>query len=193
VHVLLARNVDLVNVPRWLNEGLAMHLSGEYRWSTSFAVARMYLQEQIIPLRNLNFAFAAPRSDWEFSNAYAEAHSLTKFLYDKLGDEDFWRLVAALKTEHFEDALPRYSKWTPDSLFDAWERSLWKVALVSSTVSGLTIFQLAALLTVLAYWRRSRRARATLRQWEDEEEFESPWYDPPREVYWEPESDDDHP
>ena len=46
----------------------------------------------------------------------------------------------------------------------------WPLALVSSIVSGVGVFQFMALLLVLAYFRKRRRGAAIVRSWDDEED-----------------------
>jgi len=170
VHVLLARNTDPAFLPRWLDEGIAMTVGKDFRYESMFRVARMYLQGRLIAYPSLNFAFVAPYTDLEFGDAYAQSLSMTRYLIDRMGEEPFWELVYALKKKDFPEALRTRTGLTPLSFYEQWRRSLWKVALISSLVSGFSIFQLMAGLVILAYWRKYRRGQQVLRQWEEEEE-----------------------
>ncbi|MBX7255517.1 MAG: hypothetical protein K1Y02_04060 [Candidatus Hydrogenedentes bacterium] len=169
VHVLLARNVNMDNVPRWLNEGIAMVLSGEFRYESTARVAQMYLSGKTIDYRNLEYVFLAPGRELEFGDAYAQSLSMTRFLLRKLGEEEFWRMVHSLKTEPLSTALRTRLNMNEIEFYDAWVRSLWKFALVFSLVSGFSVFQLMALLTFAAYIRKRRRGQRLLREWETEE------------------------
>jgi len=169
IHVLLARNTDVSALPRWLNEGLAMTVGGDYRWESMFRVARMHLGGRIIPYRELNLELAAPHTDLAFGDAYAQSLSMTRFLRDRIGEEGLWQLVGALRTTTFSRALEDKTGLTPWQLHEAWEHSLWKVAVVSSLVSGCSLFPLGALLLTMAYWRKRRRGQRILARWEEEE------------------------
>jgi len=169
LHVLLARNTEDAYVPRWFNEGLAMLISNELRWESGLRIARMYVRGRIIPYLDMNFAFAPVGDEGAFGDAYAQALSLTRYLMDRAGEERFWALVRALKTTSFEDALPKYTGFTPGTLYDGWRRSLWKIALLTSAVSGFSAFQLMAFLVIVAYLRKWHLGRKTLRRWEEEE------------------------
>ena len=196
IHVLLARNTDAANVPRWFDEGLAMVVSKELRWESGMRIARMYAQGRLIPYWDLDMAFAPLGDEGKFDAAYAQALSMTRYLADQLGEDRFWELVHALRTTPFEDALATYAGLTPRGLYDAWARSLWKVALLVSIVSGFSAFQLMAILVVVAYLRKRRRGRQILRQWEEEDRepplftWESvdegpfPWEDEDAEQRW---------
>ncbi|HUW61370.1 MAG TPA: hypothetical protein VMZ06_10220 [Candidatus Bathyarchaeia archaeon] len=187
LHVLLARNTEDAYVPRWFNEGVAMVISKELRWESGLRIARMYVRGRVIPYANLNFAFAPVGDEGVFDDAYAQALSLTRYLMDRAGEERFWALVSALKTTGFEDALPRYTGFTPATLYDGWRRSLWKIALLTSLLSGFSAFQLMAFLVIVAYLRKRHLGRKTLRRWEEEENeapiFRSAGCTPPE--WWE--------
>ncbi|HOV76161.1 MAG TPA: hypothetical protein PK967_19575 [Candidatus Hydrogenedentes bacterium] len=196
IHVLLARNTEAAYVPRWFDEGVAMVLSKEMRWESSFEVARMYVQRRLIPYIELNFAFAPIGDESTFGGAYAQALSMTRWLKNRMGEDRFWQLVQSLRTMPFEDAIRVHANLTPAGLDAGWRASLWKVALVASLVSGFSAFQLMAVLAVVAYVYKWRRGQRILRQWEEEEEGEEPpapccesAEDDP--YFWEEEDDDD--
>lgn len=172
LHVLLERNSGPDNLPRWFNEGLAMVLSREARWSNLFRVARMYTGGRIIPYGELPYVFQAPGNEVEFGDAYAQSLSMTKYLRERVGEETFWAIVGDLRTMSFGDSLRARTPLTPVGLYDEWRGALWKVAVLSYTVPGSFAFQLMALLAVLAYLRKRHQGRRLLKQWAEEEELE---------------------
>ncbi len=175
IHVLLARNTNEANVPRWFDEGIAMVISGELRWESGLRIARMYAVHRLIPYPELNMAFAPLGDEGTFGDAYAQALSITQFLVKRIGDDRFWDLVLAMKEMPFEEALRIHAELSPADLYDAWRRSLWKVALIASLVSGFSAFQLMVVLLLIAYVRRGRRNRKILDRWEEEERDPGPY------------------
>ncbi|MCP4644299.1 MAG: hypothetical protein GY851_27900 [bacterium] len=175
VHILLQRNVNVRHLPRWLNEGLAMTLSMEFRWTSSFRVGKMYAYGNVIALRNLDLAFLEPGRETEFGDAYAQAHMMTRHLRDQVGEDVLWTIVNDLDERTFAKALQAHASMTPIEFFETWESSLWKVALVFSIVSGFTLFQAMAILTVIAYVRKRRQGLQRMREWEEEEEDGPPF------------------
>lgn len=169
IHVLLARTTDTANLPTWLNEGLAMHLSGEHRWNSTWRVAQMYLTGSIIPYRELPLSLREPGVESEFGDAYAQSLSLTRRLFAEIGDEGVWELLEAMREQSYGDALRAVAGMDPMDLFDNWRGSLWRVAAVSSIVSGFSVFQLMAVLTLVAWWRKRRRGRAIVQRWDEED------------------------
>ncbi len=198
LHVLLARNTNPANLPRWLNEGIAMMVSGEFRWASAFRVANSYLRGNVIDYNALEFAFAAPGSEEEFGDAYAQSLSMAKFLRDELGEESFWDLIDDLKQRPFDEALHGRLGKTPGQFFDEWRASLWMIAVVSSLVSGFGIFQFAAILAIVAYVRKRRRGKRVLSAWAIEEAeddgmiFARQLEDQEGPYPWEEDSDDEY-
>lgn len=183
-HVLMARNTNPNYVPRWFDEGVAMLASRELRWTTSFSLARMYLGNGVIPYREINFAFAPMGDEVAFGDAYAQAYSMTQYLQEKIGEETFWQLVHELKYQDFDKALKNVTGLTPGAFYDGWKSTLWKFALVAALVSGFGLFQLMALLVLIAYWIKHRRGQNIVREWAEEDatdhepddiEYDSPW------------------
>lgn len=173
VHVLLSRNGLTLHMPRWLNEGLAMTLGREHGWSSSFRVAQMYLEGQILTPRQLHVAFASSGTELEFGDAYAQSLSLTRYIRKRLGDEAFWELVGSLDEQTFSDGLRENGIDGIQALWADWQRSLWKLAIVFSVASGFSLFQGAAFLTVWSYIRRRRKGEAKMREWDREEAIEN--------------------
>jgi hypothetical protein len=181
LHILLERNVDTDVMPAWFNEGVCMKASEELRWATSYHVARMYVSGDVMTLSALNSAFRRPGDEHVFGNAYAQSLSLTQWLYEAIGEERFWRLVTDLGPMSFEESLASHAGMTPAELVAGWRDSLWKIALVTSLVSGFTVFNIMAILAVAAYLRRRAKDKRILRRMDREERQ---WRRKPQYATW---------
>lgn len=168
VHLLLYRNVNYDYLPQWLNEGIAMSLANEFYWQSLFKIARMFIQNRIIPYRQLDQSFYAPTGPVQFSDAYAQALSMTRFLRDRLGEAAFWEMVLKLRNEPFPEALQSIAGLSVIEFWDLYRKALWKYAVIAALASGF-FFQPGAVLLILAYLRRRRIARDIYKRWEDEE------------------------
>ncbi len=165
LHVLIARNTDPANMPRWFNEGTAMLISNEIEWSGPTTVAWMYLSGDLIPYTSLHEVFDDPRDEQTFGEAYAQSLSMTRFLYDTLGESGFWSFVIRLREISFNEALRERLAMSPLEFYAQWQDSLRYTAWGSWAVSGFFIFQIAAALTIIAFWRKRRSGRQKLREW----------------------------
>ena len=95
VHALLYDQLGLAGsaVPTWLNEGLAMELSGD-RWSDLDQVMKQELT--LIPLPALEGAWGGLSADAS-TVAYLEANSAVHYLIDRFGMDRVQELLAHLK------------------------------------------------------------------------------------------------
>ena len=170
LHVLIARNTGENNMPRWLNEGLAMLLSDEGRWSNSLQVANLYRQNRIIDYETLPFVFESPGNETQFGDAYVQSLSMTVYLRERLGEEQFWALIGDLKTASFDEALRTRAGITPQEFYEEWHGTLWDWSGIVSILTGVGIFQIAAAIALYAWWRKRRRGQRLMDQWAEEEE-----------------------
>jgi hypothetical protein len=169
LHVLIDRNIPAAHIPRWFNEGLAMMLSRENRIQNAWSTARLALEGGLRPLDELDASFAEPGDEWQFGAAYEQSLSLTRYLRERMGNEAFWLLVRDLHETPLHEALER--RGLPvDAIESAWRREVRREAAFAAIVSGFAAFQIAAVLCVIAIWRRVKRKRRLMMEWEEEED-----------------------
>jgi hypothetical protein len=172
VHILVERNTKDVFMPRWLNEGLAMFMAKEYQFATPMTMAMMFFENRLIEYKDLDRAFMNPGQEMEFGDAYAQALSLTRHLYKRLGPDRFWQVVLATHTMPFPDALRQYGGFDVRELCGGYIRSLWLVVLIGAMASG-SFFAPMSVLTIVAWFSVRRQRRKVLAGWAREEEEES--------------------
>ncbi len=187
VHILLHRNTNTQNLPRWLNEGLCMSLANEYYWRSVFQIATMFVQNRIIDYRFLDMTFRAPGDEMDFGDAYAQGLSMTRFLRDHLGEDKFWRVIYAMREGSFNDALQREAGWSLAGFWDAYTGSLWRVALIGSIASGSLFLPIAGLV-IVAWLKQQWRNGKILRSWAREEAAAPP--EPPAYTSWDDAAED---
>lgn len=176
IHVLLARNYNIDNLPRWLNEGLAMQLSGEYRWASWMTLGDMYVNGRVLEYPDLLRVLNSSPGELSYGDAYAQSLSMTAYLRRKMGDDAFWLLMRDLDTLSFGQALEARTGWIPLEFWRAWMRSLWTYALAFSVLSGLSLFQVAAFILIWGYLKKRRRSQRILQRMEEEDDDEPmPW------------------
>lgn len=168
LHVLLFRNTNTDYMPRWLNEGISMMLSNEFRWESSFSVAQMFLEGRLIEYRVLDSALAAPESGMQFGDAYAQSLSMTRTLRDQLGEEKFWAVIMGMKSMPFPDAMRAYGGVSPMSFWEGYRASLWQLAFWAALTPG-TLLSFGGILLVLTWYMKQRSNRLIVKRWEREE------------------------
>jgi len=169
VHVAMHDAVEGRHIPRWFNEGFAVHASGENRTTRLWTLWSATLSEDLLPMAELETSFPADPNT--ASIAYAQAADFVRFL---MRDHDEHRFRAAmarmragqpfaaafgdaygnelgtLEYEWLEDVAKRYTFWP---------------VLFSSTVIWVGVLGLL----VWGWRRRKARAEVTLARWAREE------------------------
>jgi len=171
-HVALHHALGNHDVPRWFNEGFAVHASGEARAARLQTLWTATLAKTLLPLRDLTARF--PTDATEASVAYAQASDIVRFLLK--GDEGprFRALIervadgqafdAALADSYATDVASLESEWRADV---ARRYSFWPIVF-----GGSTLWAGALVLFFWGYAKRRRRAAAKLAVWARDEAVE---------------------
>lgn len=157
------------HVPRWFNEGFAIHESGEKPWERRKVLWEAAATHDLLPLAELDRAF--PEDQAEVSVAYAQAADFVRFL---LREEDRARTAALFERMRNGQSLD-------SALTDAYGADLrrlefqWRKGLESSTSTGALlsvgslVWVIGALALVAAYARRRKKNKVVLARWGQEE------------------------
>ena len=169
--------------PRWLHEGFAYLHSSDFSLDRSRTLTGMAWTGHVIPLADLDRSFPAAEDAAE--RAYAESYDLVSFLAHRgrysAPDDDgnrwpFRDFLSSVARGVPIDAAAR-SAFTAgiQDLFDEWRESLRQRYLaLPAGMLGLAIWCMAAVLLILAFLRKRRQGRATMRRWEEEEKAQEP-------------------
>lgn len=169
MHVLIARAARGRAVPRWFNEGLAMHVERPWALRDTSRVAYALAVGPTLTVEQVDGLFAGDQAAQ--SRAYALAGAFVRQLLATHGRVVVVRLLSRVADDvPFEDA---YAQLTGETVRTA-EARFWREQRVWSTwvplVTSTTVLWM--MMTVLALYvaRRRRRARAAVhRQWAAEE------------------------
>ncbi len=168
--------------PRWLNEGFA------YLHSSDWSIARMQVltgmawSGNTIPLANLDSSF--PAAEIEVHKAYAQSYDFVAFLarrgryVDKEDEGDRWpfrNFLAHIADGRTTDEAARKAFGVGlTKLYGEWYEDLRsRYMLVPASLFGLFVWSFAALLLVIGYMRKTRKAKRILAIWEAEERARS--------------------
>lgn len=171
-HIALHDAVGRENVPRWFNEGFAVHASGEAYTARLQTLWTATLAKTLLPFRDLTNRF--PSDSTQVSIAYAQAADLVRFLL-KTGEEHRFRALIARMVEGqaFESSLSDAYSTDLATLESEWRADVarrytfWPILF-----GGSTIWAGALLLFFWGYWKRKRRAQVKLDRWAREEAVE---------------------
>ena len=173
-HIAFYRAVAGNDVPRWFNEGVAIHQSEVRMLPRMESLLRAAAQRSMLRLSELDDHF--PRRPHEVNIAYAQSADVVGFLRRSNNDERrFHRLIYSLRDgETFDAALASAYGWTRIGLERQWRESLRKrYRIMPALLAGSTVWVVAAVLVIVAYRRRRHYHHAKLQQMAHREELEA--------------------
>ncbi len=156
-------------VPRWFNEGLAMIHTRAWGLRDVVGLSKHLITRKPIPLGELEHGF--PTGKGAAGVAYAQSYLFLTHLRKDFGSGAPGRMLRRVGsgtgfTEAFREVTGR-----PLHRVEAeWRRGLtWRYRYIPMVTSGGTLWLLVTLLFVLGYYRKWKRSRRLLEQWEEEE------------------------
>jgi hypothetical protein len=150
------------SAPRWLHEGLASLLAGEWGWGERVDLAVALLARRPIPLERLDRGF--PAGSETAGLAYLESLTAAAALRDLSGTEGLAVLLANLRQlGDFDAAMRRTYGLTYGEFTERWQRSLaTRYGWAAAAASAWTWWAPAALVLVALFVRRRFVYRARL-------------------------------
>jgi MYXO-CTERM domain-containing protein len=168
-HLALHDRFQGRSVPQWLEEGLTMHLAEDWGVGRQIAMTQALSADRLIPWEELVRGF--PESDMDARTAYAQSYYMVAFIRDRYGSEALGDLIHYLgrgaRPDHALTAATGLRLWELEEDFLDWvnRRFSWLMLVTGPA----TLWLLGAVVLVLAWLRRRRAAKRTIKQWEDEE------------------------
>ncbi|MFH1733738.1 MAG: peptidase MA family metallohydrolase [bacterium] len=168
VHALIAQRVGQ-NIPRWLNEGLALVLSGEGPTKPRIPLSRAVWSGKLIWLENIDQVnyFSQSMADV----AYLQSYHAAEYLIKKYGWETIRQMLTSLGSgKTWEETILQTTGKTHEAFESSWLENLkksyrWTILLDIH----IYLFMGATLLVLLSGILVFRRKRKLYRRWEEEE------------------------
>jgi hypothetical protein len=168
-HVALHDAVGGRPVPRWFNEGFAVHASGESSLLRSSTLWKATLSKRLLPMRDLDRTF--PASSDLASIAYAQSADFVRFLLRRQDRARFAMFVERLdRGEPFDASLSDAYATDIRRLEFQWRQELSRrYSWVPVFLGGGMLWVGAFVVLGFGYLRRRRDAKRTLARWAREE------------------------
>ena len=172
-HIMLHRTVRGRWLPRWIHEGLAMHVSGEWNIGQDILVARAAWTKNLIHLHRMEglSVFNGAQANLAYTESYLAVSSLLR--------EDPYRLADLLAiyrdTNDFHHSFLAvvgvdYSRWVND-----WfERTSMQYHLLLFIFDWKLFWLALPLLIIILFLFKRRQNAKTKRRWKMEERFHPP-------------------
>lgn len=164
-HVALEDAVGGHHVPRWFNEGLAIHLSGELAVARLQTLSQASLSGSLLPLADIDRRF--PDDPHDVNVAYAQSADFVRFLLRDQDAERFRSVIDRVSRGDTFDRAVADSYGTPlRNLEFQWREDLsHRFSIWPALLGGSAVWVLSMGVLVAAYVKRRRRTKATLAQW----------------------------
>ncbi len=171
-HIALHDAVGRRNVPRWFNEGFAVHASKEAETARLQSLWTATLAGRLIPLQQLTKSF--PSSADSASVAYAQAADVVRYLMRTDDAHRFAALIGRLKHgQEFSSALADAYSTDLYALEKQWRQDVARRYTFWPVIFGGSLVWFGALgLMIAAYVRRKRQAQKKMAVWAREEALE---------------------
>jgi hypothetical protein len=169
-HILLGRAFGSDHqVPRWLHEGMAIIVAGQWNMQRLSTMTMAVLTGSLLSMEDITHAF--PRDKRRAELAYCQSFYFISFLKSKFGDDEFRTFLSVYSScKDFKLALWKtyFLRW--DEIEEQWlgylkVRFSWIPILFSTGA----LWFLASLVFIWGYFHKKRKARRKMRQWELEE------------------------
>ncbi len=168
-HVALTDAVAGHHVPRWFDEGLAIHESGELPWARTKTLWDATLAKRLLPLSYLDKGF--PADSYEVNEAYAESADFVRFLMRDTDRARFGSLLQRMRAGvPFDRTLEDAYGADVRKLEYEWREELGRrFGVIPMITGGGLLWVLMMGLAGAAWLKKRRRAKAKLAEWAREE------------------------
>ena len=171
VHILTYDATGRKNLPIWFNEGIAIHLSGEFSFARHKTLLGAALRNDLLPISSLDRHY--PDHGRDINIAYAQSADLVRFINRQYGADIVPELFKRLRRgDEFQPALEALCKRSLKQIEAQWLKSLnVQYRWIPSLTGGGALWGIITILLILAYFRRLRKAKETLKRMDLEEKF----------------------
>ncbi len=161
------------HAPRWLDEGLAMYESGEWRLSRASSMTWAVLTRSLIPLSEITRSF--PLDGKKAELAYTQSFYLVSYLISQYGRENFHSFIAQYSGGRgLEESLISVYNIGERELEERWLKHLRsRFSWVPIVTSATALWFLVTFVFLIAYLKKRRQTRLKFEEWEREEQQHS--------------------
>lgn len=166
-HLVIEIFLQGKSIPRWLNEGMAMYVSGQKDFYNTLLLSKAFVFSSLIPFEQLKNSF--PVTSSEIRLAYAQSFNMVSYLMDHFGRERFYKFLKFIRSGiPFKKAFFFGFGENFSSVENSWKKSLKRKLLwLPAITSSLTLWFFLSLLVIIAYFKRLRRKK----RWEGEDDL----------------------
>jgi hypothetical protein len=169
-HIYLGNKVHRRDLPRWLDEGFAMYMAEEWRWSLDLSMSKAVFTGSILNLAEIDSvnSFNSPKAHL----AYLESFLAISYFIQQYGEDNFRKLIYFLAGgKDINSALTQTIGLNHQQFSDEFRGYLKKkYSWISFFGESLFLWLLLAFLIIVFYLMKRFRTKKIIKSWEEEEE-----------------------
>lgn len=167
-HIALREKIGEAGIPRWFEEGLAMHEARQWNPAWEEEVKGALLRKELISLSRLEGSFSFPQD--KVVLAYAQSLSVFDFLLKKIGKGNLSSFLEAIRRKgSLEKALEKDLGMNTQKLEEEWKNSLKKGSSPFLLFDyRLFPFILLGMIFLIVYLIRRYRNKKIIQEWEEQ-------------------------
>lgn len=170
VHLLTQTGAKDMDLPRWLDEGMAEVLAGQLEFMSHVQLGRAASANRLHSLWQIQHVMAMPEQEAQL--AYAESAIAVELLVSRFGWPGVANLISALRQgTPFDEAFSRtfgVSVGMFESEYIAYVMKSYRLSwLMDTEIWVSALFVIGVFAAGFAAWRRRKK---TVRKWEEEQE-----------------------
>ncbi|MBD3290794.1 hypothetical protein GF337_18450 [candidate division KSB1 bacterium] len=171
VHLLIDEAMNSVQIPRWLNEGLAVYFSGEKNFASTSLISKALMTQSIIDLSDIDYVLTFHESKAQL--AYQESYLAVKYLIENYGVQSVREIIKKIAITNDPDKAFMSAIGMDMYNFEyEWYQYVrknyrWHFLAEFDTYLWMSL----PLLFIVIYIIIRIRNRKTLKRWESEESY----------------------
>ncbi|MBD3275843.1 MAG: hypothetical protein GF372_11045 [Candidatus Marinimicrobia bacterium] len=190
-HIILGQNINPARLPRWLNEGIAMLVTGEYSMQHTYTLAQAAVGDDLIPLQEIEQINQYSRQ--RALLGYAQSQSAVKYIQSEFPPGTLKNVLMHLQMNDVPYNQAFQEVAGVSQFYFEWH---WKKYVktqynwLTMLSSDIFIWILFPVLAILAYFAIRWRNKRKMQQWEEDEsqiDSDSDWdyeYMPDEDEQW---------
>ena len=171
-HIFLGNKVARKNIPRWLDEGFAMYMAEQWRWSLDLSIAKAVFTNSVLDLTEIDSVNAFKTSKAHL--AYLESFLAVNYFIQCYGKDGFREFIQNLALgESIDSAFVNTIGLNHQGFSEEFAQHLKKrYNWISFFSESLFLWLLLAFLIVMFYFMKKLRTRKIMKKWEEEENWQ---------------------
>jgi len=168
-HIALGNALEGIDIPIWLDEGIADFVAGSRSWTASFTIGSAAITGRLFSFDSLKYWW--PKSGDEAQIAYAQCANFIFYIERNYGPGAVKRLVEEIKrTGDVDKSIVSVTGKERKKIENEWFRHVSRIYRWIPLLSGgLSLWVIASILVIIGHARKKRLNNLKIEMWDMED------------------------